>query len=96
MNGTQLYSLAETRNSTPSPAFGLVYEGAILVSQCCGFALVSLRIRIQVLILMRIQIRTQGAKPKQIHADPDPVQTKSQNVEFLHEKYTFEVPVGNR
>jgi hypothetical protein len=46
--------------------------------QCCGSALVSMRIRIQ------------GAKPMRIHEDlnPDPGQTlKLQKVKFLHEKY---------
>ncbi len=38
--------------------------------QCCGSALVSMRIRFQVFISMRHQI--QGAKPMLIHADPDP------------------------
>jgi hypothetical protein len=45
--------------------------------QCCGYALVSLRIRIQ------------GAKPMIIHADTDPDQDpgqtfKSQKFKFLH------------
>ncbi len=43
--------------------------------------------RIQLFIWMRIRI--QGAKPMEIHQDPDPGQTlKSQKVEFLHEWYT--------
>ncbi len=44
-----------------------------------------MRIRIQLFISMRIQIRIQiqGAKPIRIHADPEPDQTsKSQKVEF--------------
>ncbi len=41
------------------------------------------------LVSMRIQIQIQGAKPIQIHVDPDPDQSlKSQKVEFYHEKYT--------
>jgi hypothetical protein len=38
--------------------------------QCCGYALVSMRIWIQLFISIRIWI--QGAKPMRIHADPDP------------------------
>ncbi len=51
------------------------------VFQCCGSALVSMRIR--------IQIRIQGTKPMRIYVvvdpDPGPGQTlKSQNVKFSH------------
>jgi hypothetical protein len=50
-----------------------------------------MRTRIQLFISIQIRFRTQEAKPMRIHAgpDPDPSKTlKSQNVEFLHEKYT--------
>jgi hypothetical protein len=36
---------------------------------------------------MRIQI--QGAKPMQIHADPDPDKTLKSTIEFLHEKKIY-------
>jgi hypothetical protein len=42
-------------------------------NQCCGSALVSMRIQIQLLTSMRMRI--QGAKTMPIHADPDPGQT---------------------
>ena len=36
---------------------------------------------------IQIRIRTQGEKPMQINADPDPCQpVTSQKIEFLHEK----------
>jgi hypothetical protein len=38
--------------------------------QCCGSALVSMMIRIQ--LSMRNRIRIQGAKPMKIPTDPDP------------------------
>jgi hypothetical protein len=62
----------------------------VRIFECCGFALVSTRIRIQLFISM--QIRIQGAKLLRIHADRDPVpcQTvKSQKIEYLYEKYTL-------
>jgi hypothetical protein len=35
-----------------------------------------------------VSMRIQGAKPIQIHVDPDPGQSlQSQKVEFYHEKY---------
>ncbi len=56
--------------------------------QCCGSALVSMRIRIQFFISMRIPtwIRIQEAKSKRIQADPDPVRLFCQKVVFLHKK----------
>jgi hypothetical protein len=47
--------------------------------------MVSMRIRIQLFISMRIQI--DGATSTRMHADPDPGQSfKSQKVDFSHEK----------
>ncbi len=48
-----------------------------------------MRIRIQIFISMRIQIRIQiqGAKQMRIHADAGQT-LKSQKVKFWHEKYT--------
>ncbi len=47
--------------------------------QCRGSSLVSMGMRIQPFILMRIRIRIriQEAKPMRIQADPNPDQTKS-------------------
>jgi hypothetical protein len=42
------------------------------LSQCCGSALGSMRIRIQLFITTRLRIRILGAKPMRIHADLDP------------------------
>jgi hypothetical protein len=65
-----------------------------VLHQCCGAALVLMRIRIHFFISMRIQIRIRikAAKPMWIHVDPnaDPGQTlKSQKVEFLHNNKIF-------
>ncbi len=65
-----------------------------MIIQCCGSALVSVRIWIKLCISVRFRI--QGAKSLRIHADTgpdpdsDPGQTlKPYKVDFLHEKYTL-------
>jgi hypothetical protein len=58
-------------------------------TQCCGSALVSMGIRIQLFISMRVWIGIQDAKPIRIHADPVPDhgQTlKEKKVGFFYEK----------
>jgi hypothetical protein len=61
---------------------------SVSFKQCRGSSLVSMGMRIQPFISMRIRIRIliQAAKPMRIQADPDPDHTfESQKVEFLDE-----------
>jgi hypothetical protein len=63
-------------------------EGSIPYSQCCGSALVSMRIWIQYFTSMWIRI--QGAKPMRIHADPDPYEISKKQIQ---QKFVI-VPIG--
>jgi hypothetical protein len=48
----------------------------LTTNQCCGSALVTMRIRIQLFTLM------QGTKPMRIYADPDPGLSRHQKKGF--------------
>ncbi len=60
-------------NANPDPGQTSIDYCVWTLYQYWGSALVSSRIRIQILISMRIQI--QGAKPMRIQVDPDPLRT---------------------
>ncbi len=71
-------------------------------SQCCGCALVSVRIqnRIHILIWLRIRIRIQEAKPMRIQTDPDPDPDKTFGSQkswiFTWKIYRYFKKVGKR
>ncbi len=59
----------------------IIYESEH--TQHCGSSLVSMQIRIQLFVWMRIRIWIRGANPTRIYADPEPGQTLKSESRFL-------------